>query len=160
MSIRRALQLAVALCIGAGTAAAQLPSSQISGPVKSGPSLPAGIVPYPDSLILRDFALANGASSVVGGSLSLNHGTIGGVRPTHYRISVYADFRDATWIAYPASGVPNWSSFFDGGGTVANCTGAGRLPVIGHMQLRGLRTNGQYVRSQVSTDTICWLMPG
>jgi len=128
------------------------------------PSLPSPLV-LADTVILSSFALANGAT-FASGPLTLNHVLIGGLTPSHYRVSRYPDFRDATWLAY-AGNAPTWTGNAEQTGP---CSSVQTLRFLAHFQVRARKTSASkttslttpatYVQSNVRSDTTCLVISG
>lgn len=92
--------------------------------------------------------------------LTLDHLLHGKLAASHYRVSRHADFRDATWIAYPTAGKISWDA--NGQGS-APCAWDGplrvpthfRFPV--HLQVRAPSPGASrgFIASNVAGDTLC-----
>ena len=116
------------------------------------PSLPPV---YPDTVIILSLELAGGATCA-SGPLTLDHRLMGGLRPTQYRASKFADFRDAQLTSYPVA-----TPTFQTSGT-ALCTGGSSLLVVAHLQVRAPKPNvvRGFVHSNIARDTTCILIGG
>jgi hypothetical protein len=112
-----------------------------------------------DTIIIASFHLYNGATGVAGQAVTLNHRLAGNLEPSQFRVSKFADFRDATWQAYSGS-VPRWTSpSFDG-----SCSGTGAARLTAYFQVRATTTARQqsttFVMSNIARDTACVLIGG
>lgn len=119
------------------------------------PQLPS---PFADTIIVSSFALGNGATFVSPGPISMNHQLLG-KKPSHFRASKYADFRDApAWITYPTS-VPNFS------GSSSGACASSSIKMVVHFQVRAPKVIGNeapttFVISNVARDTTCMIISG
>lgn len=105
-----------------------------------------------DSVVLNTFSLAGGREWITAGPFTLDHTLLGGLIPSHYRVSKYADFRDATWQPYPRS-VPVWSNAtFTGACGSGSATGS---KMVAYFQVRAQRSTLRYVLSEAKRDTVC-----
>jgi hypothetical protein len=138
----------VALVAGALRAGAQGPATAARGSVA------------PDTIIVSAFDLYHGASGVAGQAVTLDHALGGSLVPSHFRVSKFADFHDATWETYQGT-APRWRSpTFEG---TCNTTGVARL--VAYFQVRAPRPGGQkaapiYAVSNVVRDTACVVIGG
>jgi hypothetical protein len=149
----RLLIASIALATITHAAGAQSPQPKLP------PQLPS---PFPDTVMVKSLSLANGALFASTGPISLNHILIGGKKPSHYRVSKFADFRDASWLTYPAT-VPNFSN--GGSGACTSSNGAGSIRIVAHFQVRapkviGNEGNVTYLHSNIARDTTCMMISG
>jgi hypothetical protein len=87
----------------------------------------------------------------------MNHVLLG-KKPSHFRASKFADFRDASWVNYPTT-VPNFT-----GGATGAC-GSGLMKIVAHFQVRAPKVIGNegpstFVISNVARDTTCQSISG
>lgn len=132
-------------CVGVPLTA-QTPVSKVT------PTLPS---PYPDTVIIMSLALGGGAIYATA-PITLDHRLLGGLRPTQFRASKFADFRDAQWTSYPVA-----TPTFQHSGA-ALCTGNNSLLVVAHLQVRAPKPNVArgFVHSNIARDTTCVLIGG
>ncbi|MGQ0643430.1 MAG: hypothetical protein ACT4P6_22010 [Gemmatimonadaceae bacterium] len=107
---------------------------------------------------MSTFALANGSQFANTGPISMNHALLG-KKPSHFRASKYADFRDAGWVNYPTT-VPNFT-----GGATGACSGSGLMRIVAHFQVRAPKVIGNegpstFVVSNIARDTTCQSIGG
>lgn len=120
------------------------------------PQIPS---PFADTVIVSSFALGNGATFVSPGPISMNHKLLG-KKPSHFRASKFADFRDApAWVTYPST-VPTFS-----GSNSGACAGQGVIKIVAHFQVRAPKVIGNegpttFVVSNVARDTTCMMISG
>lgn len=145
----RTALLALALGTGLSRAGAQTPTPKSIRP-------PAFL---PDTVVVNSFALYNGVATVVMGTrVTLNHTTLGQVAPTQFRVSIYPDFHDVGWLTW-TSLAPTWTNpTYVNGCQTPTLTAVKKLDA--YFQVRGKKSNGSLVMSNVARDTACVLLPG
>jgi hypothetical protein len=128
-------------------------------PLPKTPQLPSPNV-LNDTIIVSAFDLANGAVFANPGSpMSMDHRLLG-KKPTHFRASKFADFRDVTWISYPVT-VPIYS-----GTSTGACTTNNTIKMLVHFQVRAVKVfspetgKTTFVLSNVARDTTCMHISG
>jgi len=123
------------------------------------PSKVPGTGALKDTVVILKFELYNGANGVAGQAVTLNHKLAGKLTPSHFRVSKFLDFHDATWQVYPNT-VPRWTSAtFDG-----SCSGTGVARLVAYFQVRApkvsLQKSAGFSMSNVARDTACVLIGG
>ncbi|MEP6733252.1 MAG: hypothetical protein ABJE10_21595 [bacterium] len=118
------------------------------------PSKVAGTSASVDTIVISSFDLYDGATAVAGQPVTLNHRLAGRLAPSHFRVSRFVDFRDATWQVY-VQPAPRWSSpSFDG-----TCGNPAVARLVAYLQVRAPRATAQgsttFVMSNVARDTAC-----
>jgi hypothetical protein len=147
MTCTRIAVLALVLAAGSSGARAQTPSKLSSA------------VALKDTVVILTFDMYNGADGVAGQSITLNHTLAGKLLPSHFRVSKFVDFHDATWQVYPST-VPRWTSAsFDG-----SCHGTGVARLVAYFQVRAPKAPLQkpplFAMSNVARDTACVVIGG
>ncbi len=132
-------------CVGTPLTA-QTPVSKVT------PTLPSI---YPDTVIIMSLTLGGGAIYATA-PITLDHRLLGGLRPTQYRTSKFADFRDAQWTAYPVA-TPTFT-----GSNSGVCAGQNSLLMVAHLQVRAPKPNlvRGFVHSNIARDTTCIFIGG
>ena len=137
----------LALAALVSSASGQAPSKVLSGAAPK------------DTVVILTFDLYNGGDGVAGQAVTLNHTLAGKLPPSHFRVSRFADFRDATWQVYPVT-IPRWTSAsFEG-----SCRGVGVARLVAYFQVRAskdpLQNSPPFAMSNVARDTACVVIGG